>query len=106
MTNTTGWLANELGRVTREVQSWPNWLRREAGLEVTVEELTVKMDLLADAFNEWMRLFTEEPERFRQQWEDVLEYLDEAENGTTPTYGGDCAKFLVKLINDVQANQG
>ncbi len=31
MTLKQGWLTRQLGHVTRDVQEWPDWMKREAG---------------------------------------------------------------------------
>ncbi len=48
---------------------------------------------LIAAFNEWMRRFTEEPEKFRHEWEEVQRYVAEQADGT-PTYGQQALAYL------------
>ena len=38
-------------------------------------ERTMTADESAKTFNEWMRRFTEEPEKFRREFEEVTEFL-------------------------------
>ena len=52
----------------------------------------------AEAFNEWMRRFTEEPSAFQQQFQSCVEYLAAAQNGEEPTYGETCAAYLYELM--------
>jgi len=49
------------------------------------------------AFNEWMRLYTEEPEKFESSLRGALDYLRARADGETPTYGERCAALLEKL---------
>jgi hypothetical protein len=51
----------------------------------------------AEAFNEWMRLYTEEPERFAHEWQTVGGYLAETKAGEVPSYGAQCDAFLAEL---------
>ena len=51
----------------------------------------------AAAFNEWMRLYTEEPARFRQGFESVVEFLCEQSEGQELSYGQRCDAYLAKL---------
>lgn len=57
--------------------------------------------LLTQAFNEWMRRYIEEPERFKREWESVLEYTDDIANEETPCYGRICAQYLEQLCEEV-----
>ncbi len=52
---------------------------------------------MAEAFNEWMRAYTDEPERFEREWETVNRYL--VESGGTPTYGATCAALMDRLMS-------
>jgi len=54
----------------------------------------------AAAFNEWMRRYTEEPERFEREWVTVKKFLDEEAAGKTPSYGEECAAYLAWLIEE------
>lgn len=53
---------------------------------------------LENAFNEWMRIYTEEPEKFNKDWQQVVEYLDEVKNGEEPSYGRECTAWLLSLV--------
>ena len=46
------------------------------------------------AFNAWMKDYTENPDSFRQGFEDVVEFLSEEAQGLEPSYGKDCAALL------------
>jgi hypothetical protein len=45
---------------------------------------------IAAIFNEWMRLYRDEPDRFSREFEAVQSHI----NGT---YGDECAAFFLKL---------
>ncbi len=51
----------------------------------------------AEAFNEWMRLYTEEPDRYEREWQTVAAFLAEQAEGKTPTYGETCDAYLATL---------
>ncbi len=58
-----------------------------------------KMDKekMAKAFNEWMRLFTEEPDRFEHEFQTVVAFHRDQAEGREPSYGAVCAAYLEKL---------
>lgn len=58
------------------------------------------------AFNEWMRLYTEDPEQFEREWQSVNEYLTEVGEGKEPTYGATCAMFFMKLLAEADKKRG
>lgn len=51
----------------------------------------------AQAFNEWMRRFIEEPERFAREWQSVEEFKRDEAAGKEPDYGETCAAYLSQL---------
>ena len=53
---------------------------------------------LAAAFDEWLRLYVEEPERFKREWQVVLEYVGDRGARLSPRYGRACAAFLLSLL--------
>lgn len=59
--------------------------------------------LMATAFNEWMRRYIEEPERFRCEWQTVGEYIQQASEGKTPSYGERCTAYLYGIIEELRA---
>lgn len=57
--------------------------------------------VVAKAFNEWMRRFTEEPERFEGEFAAAKKFLAEHAAGVEPSYGEACAEYFGKLIAEV-----
>ena len=55
---------------------------------------------MSEAFNEWMRRYIEEPEKFRHDWETIIEYSDEIRVGEVPSYGDNSTKYLTKLMEE------
>lgn len=55
---------------------------------------------VAQAFNEWMRRYTENPEQFEREWQTVSEFLVQQGKGEEPDYGKSCAAYLSKLIDE------
>lgn len=74
--------------------------RRLQSYEFALARLTLdpKPERVAAAFNEWMRRFTEEPDRFSREWQAVSEFLKEREAGQEPSYGREAAAYLEQLI--------
>jgi hypothetical protein len=60
---------------------------------------------MANAFNEWMRRYVEEPERFEREFESVRQFEHEEEAGLTPSYGTDCAAYLLKIHQELTATE-
>jgi len=54
---------------------------------------------MAEAFNEWMRRYTEEPAAFEAEFQTVGAYLEEQNKGKEPQYGANCAGYLQKLMD-------
>ncbi|KKM82659.1 hypothetical protein LCGC14_1317250 [marine sediment metagenome] len=53
------------------------------------------------AFNEWMRQYTEEPEKFRHTVREVQEFLEAQNSGREPTYGERCVATLERMATIV-----
>lgn len=51
----------------------------------------------SEAFNEWMRRYIEEPEKFKSDWQNVVEFLESVKAEEVPSYGEECEIFLAKL---------
>ena len=56
---------------------------------------------VAAAFNEWMRRFIEEPDRFSREFQEVTQYLSEIDDDKEPTYGRECAAYLEKIMGEL-----
>jgi hypothetical protein len=53
---------------------------------------------LAAAFNEWMKRYTENPEKFDREFQVITTFLSEQAAGTEPTYGEAGAAYLMELM--------
>ena len=60
-------------------------------------------DLIAKAFNEWMRRYTDEPERFESDAVTVKKFLAEAQGETEPSYGQSQTAYLAMLCDEIKA---
>lgn len=58
---------------------------------------------MAAAFNEWMRRYIEEPERFKREWQTVGEYIQQASEGKTPSYGERSTAYFCGIIEELRA---
>ncbi len=56
-------------------------------------------DQIEVAFNEWMRIYTEEPEKFNNSYTEVKTFLEQEAAGEVPTYGQEATAYLVSLIS-------
>lgn len=56
---------------------------------------------LARLFNEWMRRFIDEPEKFARDFETVQLYLAQASKGEPTTYGDACTAYLNVLAAEL-----
>lgn len=53
-----------------------------------------------EAFNEWMRRYTEEPAQFEAEFRTVGEFLAEEARGEEPSYGATCDAYLEQLMRE------
>ena len=58
---------------------------------------------LVKLFNEWMRRFTEEPEKFVADFRTAGQFLQEQAAGKDPSYGETCAEYLARLEDEMDA---
>ena len=58
---------------------------------------------LAKAFNEWMRRYIEEPERYEREITTVLSFLQDEQSGVEPSYGARQAAYLNHLLSEAAA---
>lgn len=56
---------------------------------------------LEAAFNEWMRRFTETPEAYEREFQQVDRFLREQGHGEIPSYGATSVAYLKELMNEV-----
>lgn len=56
---------------------------------------------IAAAFNEWMRRYIDEPERFDRELTTARNFLAESARGKEPSYGDGCAGYLRKLVAEL-----
>lgn len=62
--------------------------------------MTLTQEVIAFAFNEWMRRYTEEPKEFQREWQTISKFLAEKSAGETPSYGACSAAYLLQLAKD------
>lgn len=68
-------------------------LRRRARRAQQISEL-------ARAFNEWMRRYIDEPDRFSREFETVIAFCRQIGRRREPSYGRECAEYLLQLIEE------
>jgi hypothetical protein len=54
-------------------------------------------------FNEWMRRYIEEPEKFSRDFQSVQEFLTDEAAGVEPSYGDTCMAYQFKLLDEMNA---
>lgn len=69
-------------------------------MEEKIEALPSEM---AKAFNEWMRRYIEEPERFAHELKSVRAFEKAEAEGQEPDYGTDCTSYLCAILREVEA---
>lgn len=57
---------------------------------------------VAAAFNEWMREYIDEPEKFEAHARSILEFVGADIVGETPEYGTSCALTLLHYIEQTR----
>lgn len=58
---------------------------------------------IVKASNEWMRRYTEAPERFEAEFRTVALFLAQQDDGSPPTYGENVAAYLEQLSSELEA---
>ena len=61
--------------------------------------------LMAAAFNEWMRRFIEEPERFEHEFQTVSTFQREDGSGREPSYGQTSTAYLHDIAAEITAGK-
>lgn len=61
---------------------------------------------MAKAFNEWMRRYHEEPERFEREFQTVEAFVRDEAKGAEPAYGQECAAYLLQIMGEQEAAEG
>ena len=54
------------------------------------------------AFNEWMRRYIEEPERYEREIQTVRQFLEEDGLYVEASYGRECAAYLIRLSKELE----
>lgn len=55
---------------------------------------------MAKCFNEWMRRYIEDPDRFKREFQTVHDFLQEEAEGREPTYGEVSAAYMNRIARD------
>lgn len=55
---------------------------------------------MAKAFNEWMRRYIEEPERFEVEFRAVKAFEAAEAEDQEPSYGRECTAYLQAILNE------
>ena len=66
-----------------------------------MEPTALSTHVVIDAFNLWMKEYTEEPEKFKNHTKEVLDFVKESLDGNVPTYGQEAAATLYSYIKRV-----
>lgn len=59
---------------------------------------------MVKCFNEWMRRFIQEPERFEAEFKTVNRFLADENEGREPSYGETSAAYMEQLMQEVPAS--
>jgi hypothetical protein len=54
-------------------------------------------------FNEWMQRYIDNPEQFNREFQEVTQFLQERNDGHTPSYGESCTAYFNKIHADLFA---
>jgi hypothetical protein len=61
--------------------------------------MEMNKEKLVSAFNEWMKDYTENPEKFKSDIAQVLKFLDEKNKGEPHTYGESATATLLFYLD-------
>lgn len=59
---------------------------------------------MAEAFNEWMRRYIEDPARFEAEFNTVNQFLKDEADGREPSYGETSTAYMVQLASEMPAD--
>jgi len=54
-------------------------------------------------FNEWMRRYIDEPDRFSREFQTIQDFLTDENAGREPSYGETCSAYQFKLLEEMNA---
>lgn len=60
----------------------------------------MKTRTMAQAFNEWMYRYINDPEGFEREFESVLKFCEDKRSSREPDYGRRCEAYLKKLMSE------
>lgn len=60
-------------------------------------------EMMARAFNEWMRRYTEDPRAFEAEFQTVQRFLKEKSDGVEPSYGEASVECLHRIAEELEA---
>ena len=60
----------------------------------------MKKRTMAQAFDEWMYRYIEDPRSFELEFESVLNFCESRRKGKTPDYGQQCEAYLRHLMSE------
>lgn len=58
---------------------------------------------MVKCFNEWMRRFIDEPDRFEREFNTVNAFLKDYADGREPTYGETSASYMSQIATEIGA---
>ncbi len=65
------------------------------------KELFASPNLLAEAFDEWMKRYIENPAAFAAEFQSVASFKSKRKGKGASDYGNSCASYLVSVMRDV-----
>jgi hypothetical protein len=67
---------------------------------MTEKKIEATESEMAQAFNEWMRRYIEEPERFAHELKSVRAFEKAESEGQEPDYGADSTSYLCAILDE------
>jgi hypothetical protein len=64
-------------------------------------EKTLSSKEMAQAFNEWMRRYTEDSKGFEHRFGTVANFLKESSDGVEPSYGQTSAAYMIQIHEEI-----
>lgn len=69
------------------------------------EEIVVKQDNYAAAFNMWMDQYVNDPQSFETSYDSAMRHVSEKLGGNEPSYGEVAAEQFKQYLEQVSVNQ-
>ncbi|WP_375414651.1 hypothetical protein [uncultured Bradyrhizobium sp.] len=70
---------------------------------MTIKSRQMSAPDMTRTFNEWMRRYIEEPEKYTREFQRVRDFLADEAAGREPSYGESCTAYQFEIFDEMNA---